>query len=126
MLSEASPQHKPGQQHVLPTSQDHCTLNKSTSRGHVPHQPPRWAPSCLRPPPTARSVLGRLDLLGKLTRHESKALVLWLQSLTEISANGSVTTNFIMLLDGRRAGPSPVFLTGHQSGGGDGEGARRP
>lgn len=70
--------------------------------------------------PAARSVLGRLDLLGKLTRHESKPLVLWLQSLTEISANGSVTTNFIMLLDGRRAGPSPVFLTGHQSGGGDG------
>lgn len=62
----------------------------------------------------ARSVLGRLDLLGKLNRHESKPLVLWLQSLTEISANGTVTINFIMLLDGRKTGPSPIFLTGHQ------------
>lgn len=44
-----------------------------------------------------------------------KPLVLWLQSLREISANGSVSINFIMLLDEGKTGPSPVFLTGYQS-----------
>lgn len=52
------------------------------------------------PPPlpraTGQSILGHLDLLGKLNCHEAKPLVLWLQSLREISANGSVSINFIM------------------------------
>jgi hypothetical protein len=64
---------------------------------------------------TGQSILGHLDLLGKLNCHEAKPLVLWLQSLREISANRSVSINFIMLLDEGKAGPSPIFLTGYQS-----------
>ena len=67
------------------------------------------------PQGTGQSILGHLDLLGKLNCHEAKPLVLWLQSLREISANGSVSINFIMLLDEGKAGPSPIFLTGYQS-----------
>lgn len=62
-----------------------------------------------------QSILGHLDLLGKLHCHDAKPLVLWLQSLREISANGSVSINFIMLLDEGKAGPSPIFLTDYQS-----------
>lgn len=74
-------------------------------------------PSVPHPPaPGYRSInLDHLDLLGKLNCHEAKPLVLWLQSLREISANGSVSINFIMLLDEGEAGPRPIFLTGHQS-----------
>ena len=76
---------------------------------------PLFPPPSPLPRATGQSILGHLDLLGKLNCHEAKPLVLWLQSLREISANGSVSINFIMLLDEGKAGPSPVFLTGYQS-----------
>lgn len=69
----------------------------------------------LVPQGAGQSILGHLDLLGKPNCHEAKPFVLWLQSLREISANGSVSINFIMLLDEGKAGPSRIFLTGYQS-----------
>lgn len=76
---------------------------------------PLFPSPSLLPRGTGQSILGHLDVLGKLNCHEAKPLVLWLQSLREISANGSVSINFIMLLDEGKAGPSPIFLTGYQS-----------
>lgn len=55
------------------------------------------------------------DPLAKYNRYTTKTLGLWLQSLMEINANGSVSFNFIMLLDVGEAGRGPIFLTAYHS-----------